>query len=69
MTREKDSKAESFYIDHPDGVELTAKLTDPLGDLDTIHRYQHAIRRDRDNAADRHLKLQRARAKAKGKRN
>jgi hypothetical protein len=49
------------------GVELTAKLTDPLDDLDTILRYQRAIRRDRDNAADRLLRLQRARSKASGK--
>jgi hypothetical protein len=68
LTREKDSKAASSYIDDPDGVELTVKLTDPLGDLDTILRYQRAIRRDRDNAADRLLKLQRARAKVKEER-
>ncbi len=49
------------------GVELTAKLTDPLDDLDAILRYQRAIRRDRDNAADRLLRLQRARAKASDK--
>ena len=42
-----------------------AKLTDPLGNLETIIRYQRAIRRDRDNAADRLLKLQRARGKLK----
>jgi hypothetical protein len=47
------------------GVELTAKLTDPMGYLEIIIRYEHAIRRDRDNAADRLLKLQRARAKLK----
>lgn len=69
MTREKDSKAQSVFTDDPDGVELTAKLTDPVGDLDTILRYQRAIRRDRDNAADRLLKLQRARAKMKERRN
>jgi hypothetical protein len=67
--REKDSKAQSVFTDDPDGVELTAKLTDPVGDLDTILRYQRAIRRDRDNAADRLLKLQRARAKMKERRN
>ena len=46
---------------------MTAKLTDPLDDLDAILRYQRAIRRDRDNAADRLLQLQRARAKASDK--
>ena len=68
LTSEKDSKPEKVYItsDKPGGVELTAKLTDPVGDLDTILRYQRAIRRDRDNAADRLLKLQRALAKLKG---
>ncbi len=69
LTREKDSKAQSIFIDDPDGVELTATLTDPVGDLDTILRYQRAIRRDRDSAVDRLLKLQRARAKMKEKRN
>ena len=68
LTREKDSKAQSVFIDDPDGVELTATLTDPVGDLDTILRYQRAIRRDRDNAADRLLELQRARAKMKERR-
>ena len=70
LTSEKDAKAENFYIPgDPDGVELTAKLTDPVGDLETILRYQRAIRRDRDNAADRLLKLQRARAKMRERRN
>ena len=71
LTKEKDSKPEniSSFSGDPGGVELTAKLTDPVGDLDTILRYQRAIRRDRDNAADRLLKLQRARAKMKERRN
>jgi hypothetical protein len=71
LTNEKDSKPVNLYSfsGNPGGVELTAKLTDPVGDLDTLLRYERAIRRDRDNAADRLLKLQRARAKMKEKRN
>jgi hypothetical protein len=48
LTNEKDSKAEKAYSFSGDqgGVELTARLTDPVGDLDTILRYQRAIRRD-----------------------
>jgi hypothetical protein len=70
LNKDKDSKSQniSSLSDDPGGVELTATLTDPVGDLDTILRYQRAIRRDRDNAADRLLKLQRARAREKGKR-
>jgi hypothetical protein len=66
LTKDKDSKPQniSSLSDDPGGVELTATLTDPVGDLDTILRYQRAIRRDRDNAIDRLLKLQRNRAKA-----
>jgi hypothetical protein len=45
-------------------VELSAKLKDPLDDLDRIMRYQKAIRRDRDNAVDRLLKLKKIRAKS-----
>jgi hypothetical protein len=67
LKNEEDPKAEKAFSlsGSPSGVELTAKLTDPLGNLETIIRYQRAIRRDRDNAADRLLKLQRARAKLK----
>ena len=69
LTREKDTKAQSSFIDDPDGVELAVTLSNPVGDLNTILRYQHSIRRDRDNAADRLLKLQRARAKIEERRN
>ena len=69
LTRERDTKAQSSFIDDPDGVELTATLTDPVGDLNIVLRYQHAIRRDRDNAVDRLLKLQRVRARIKERRN
>jgi hypothetical protein len=64
--RSEDSKIDKTYSisNDPHGVELKAKLTDPRGDLETILRYQGAIRRDRDNAMDRLLKLQRSRAKA-----
>jgi hypothetical protein len=65
LTTEKDSKPENFHVPGEPGVELTARLTDPVGDLELIIRYQSAIRRDRDNAADRLLKLQRARRKLK----
>jgi hypothetical protein len=51
------------------GVELSAKLADPLDDLDRILRYEKAIRKDRDNAIDRLLRLQKARARANGKAN
>jgi hypothetical protein len=65
LTKDKDSKPQniSSLSDDPGGVELTATLTDPVGDLDTILRYQRAIRKDRDNAIDRLLRLQRRRAK------
>ncbi len=67
LKNEDDPKAEKVFSlsGSPSGVELTAKLTDPLGNLETIIRYQRAIRGDRDNAADRLFKLQRARAKLK----
>ena len=67
LRNEEDPKAEKVFSlsGNPSGVELTAKLTDPLGNLEIIIRYEHAIRRDRDNAADRLLKLRRARAKLK----
>ena len=66
LKNEEDPKAEKLLSSWgPSGVELTAKLTDPLGNLEIIIRYEREIRRDRDNAADRLLKLQRARAKLK----
>ena len=64
LTNDKDSKPDYSISGNPGGVQLTATLTDPVGDLDTILRYERAIRRDRDNAADRLLKLQRDCAKA-----
>jgi hypothetical protein len=71
LRNEEDPKAEKVlsFSGNPSGVELTAKLTDPLGNLEIIIRYEQTIRRDRDNAADRLLKLQRARAKMKERRN
>jgi hypothetical protein len=70
LTNEKNLKPENTFSfsGNPGGVELAATLTDPVGDLDTILRYQRAIRRDRDNAADRLLKLQRARGEVRGER-
>lgn len=66
LSNEECSEAEKVYriSGNTGGVELTAKLTDPAGDLETILRYQRAIRRDRDNAIDRLLRLQRSREKA-----
>jgi hypothetical protein len=63
LTTEKGSEPENAYIRGDPDVELSAHLTDPVGDLDTIIRYQRAIRKDRDNAMDRLFKLQRSRAK------
>ena len=65
LTADRDAKSQELLSlsGDPDGVALTALLTDPVGDLDAILRYGRAIRRDRDCAADRLLKLQRARAK------
>ena len=59
-------KSDKFSGDRG-GVELSAKLADPLDDLDRILRYEKAIRKDRDNAIDRLLRLQKARARANGR--
>jgi hypothetical protein len=65
LLRNQESKQDLDSSGNSSSVLLTANITDPLSNLETIIRYQRAIRRDRDNAADRLLKLQRARAKLK----
>jgi hypothetical protein len=64
LTKDSETESISSLSGDPSGVELAATLTDPVGDLDTILRYERAIRKDRDTAMDRLLRLQRRRAKA-----